>query len=406
MSDIRATNEQEAADARAELEARRHDRERAERAAEREAERARKDVEHAEREREKAERQREKTAQNALKEGERRQSELMRSLRDAEREAGRAQRDAEKAALDAALARQRAERAVDKALRQAAIVEPGPVDEHERSRARLRLPNEIAILWRTVEPAQRGPRPGLSLDRIAQAGIALADGDGLGAVSMARVAESLGFTTMSLYRYVSSKDDVLALMTDAAIGPPPSHVDEPRLPWRAAAEQWVCDHAEILTAHPWLAFTSATLTTLGPNHLAWADGIVAALDGTGLTPSEKLQAAGLLGAHLLTMVRVADGIGTFERSAANRPASDGVPVTSDYLTLMAALVDPTEHPALHAAVIAGGRASAHDDAEIPADVPSPDLIDGWPLDFGARRILDGIGVLIAERRSTESASPT
>ena len=54
-----------------------------------------------------------------------------------------------------------------------------------------------------------GPRPGLTLEQIADAGIALADAEGLDAVSMARLAESLGFTTMSLYRYVSSKDEVL-----------------------------------------------------------------------------------------------------------------------------------------------------------------------------------------------------
>jgi AcrR family transcriptional regulator len=50
---------------------------------------------------------------------------------------------------------------------------------------------------------------GLSEERVVAAAIALADEDGLEAVSMARVAERLGFTTMSLYRHVRSKDDLL-----------------------------------------------------------------------------------------------------------------------------------------------------------------------------------------------------
>ena len=51
-----------------------------------------------------------------------------------------------------------------------------------------------------------GPKPGLSLERIVQAAVELADAEGIGAVSMARVAGELGFTPMSLYRYVEAKD--------------------------------------------------------------------------------------------------------------------------------------------------------------------------------------------------------
>ena len=88
-----------------------------------------------------------------------------------------------------------------------------------------RPPSGLERLWRREE-LDRKPRLGLSLDRVVQSGIELADGDGLGAVSMKRVAERLGFTTMSLYRYVTSKDELLLLMHDT-VWQPPAGLDVP-----------------------------------------------------------------------------------------------------------------------------------------------------------------------------------
>ena len=71
------------------------------------------------------------------------------------------------------------------------------------------LPRAVMIAWGMEEAPQRGPSRGLSHEKIVAAGIDLADAEGLGAVTMQAVARSLGFTTMSLYRYVSSKDELL-----------------------------------------------------------------------------------------------------------------------------------------------------------------------------------------------------
>jgi len=70
------------------------------------------------------------------------------------------------------------------------------------------------------KPRLRAESLGLTLARITAAREALADAEGLAAVSMAQVAESLGVTTMALYRYLAGKDELLALMSDAAIGMP------------------------------------------------------------------------------------------------------------------------------------------------------------------------------------------
>ena len=72
----------------------------------------------------------------------------------------------------------------------------------------------------------------MSIERIVEAAVELADADGIGAVSMSSVAARLGYTTMSLYRYVSAKDDLLVLMNEEGVGLPPDHdpIDDD---WRA-----------------------------------------------------------------------------------------------------------------------------------------------------------------------------
>src|SRR3954447_2580182 len=78
------------------------------------------------------------------------------------------------------------------------------------------LPAGVRAAWGIDAARTRGPRRALSVGAIAAAGIAVAERDGLQAVSMGRVAAELGASPMGLYRYVSGKDELLALMVDAA----------------------------------------------------------------------------------------------------------------------------------------------------------------------------------------------
>lgn len=403
---------QEADDARREAEALRRDREKAERAAAKEADRARRDREKAERaaakdaerarrdadrrrrDEEKAERDRAKALQQAedqrtralagvekerrrredeaRKETERAQAERERAARDAAREAGRALREAEKAARDAALAQQRAAREADKARREAARAEstPAPAATVDASA----LPPDLAVLWRAPEPPRRGPRPSLTLDQIADAAIALADAEGIGAVSMARLAESLGFTTMSLYRYVSSKDEVVSLMSDRASGRPP--VVGPEVgDWRARLELLVALQQPILYAHPWLAHTGTVLHAVGPNRLAWMEAMVAALEDTPLDEASKVAAVGMLASHQLDELRL---FASWE--ARERAVEDMTAAPYDMDRMLAAVATRDEHPALLRAADAGAFSAAMQD-------------DG--VSFGSRLVLDGIAALIA-----------
>src|ERR1700754_3900982 len=100
------------------------------------------------------------------------------------------------------------------------------------------LPPGVDVLWGAREPARRGPRPNLSIEQIVDAAIEIASTEGLGPLSMNRVAEKLGRSAMSLYRYVRSKDELLQLMIDVSArkAPPPEPDDE--LGWRPNLERW------------------------------------------------------------------------------------------------------------------------------------------------------------------------
>src|SRR5690348_6597025 len=98
------------------------------------------------------------------------------------------------------------------------------------------LPRALQLMWGIEGPARPGPKPTLTISDIGAAGVRVADEAGLGAVSMAKVAAKVGFTTMSLYRYVDSKDELYAVMIDEAFGVP-GPID-PALGWRAGITQW------------------------------------------------------------------------------------------------------------------------------------------------------------------------
>src|SRR6478735_6678105 len=98
------------------------------------------------------------------------------------------------------------------------------------------LPRGIALAWGVAANPQRGPKREMSVERIVEAAVEIADADGLGAVSMAAVAARLGYTPMSLYRYVSAKDDLVLLMQEEATGLPSDSIREQE-GWRSRLEE-------------------------------------------------------------------------------------------------------------------------------------------------------------------------
>ncbi|MFB7475138.1 TetR/AcrR family transcriptional regulator C-terminal domain-containing protein [Kitasatospora sp. NPDC056184] len=224
----------------------------------------------------------------------------------------------------------------------------------------------VRLLWGPPASPSRGPKPALSLERIAAAGVEIADADGLGAVSMQKVASLLDFTKMSLYRYVPGKAELVALMVEAAVGEPPAAVDV--LGWREQLVAWAKQLEDSFTRHPWLLDATVGPRVIGPKELGWLEGVVAALDGHRLTGAERMDAAVLLAGHVR---------GIAEQSRAARPGS---PPEAEFLALLGPLVHrhADRFPALAAALTTqDGRDQA--------------------LDFGLERILDGLDALITRR---------
>ncbi|MEU6717660.1 TetR/AcrR family transcriptional regulator [Nonomuraea sp. NPDC046802] len=147
------------------------------------------------------------------------------------------------------------------------------------------------LLWRRREDE---PRQGLSPGRIVSAAIELADAEGLEGLSMRKVADRLGFTTMSLYRHVPGRDQLVDLMRDEVMTEHPADHDGER-GWRARLES-VARHAwRIRRRHPWLAEIRGTRRLPGPNAVAHYDYMLSTLTGTALTPSEVIAVVGLVG---------------------------------------------------------------------------------------------------------------
>jgi tetracycline repressor-like protein len=137
-------------------------------------------------------------------------------------------------------------------LGQRLISEPvAPVADHQLAAGDAPLPPGLDLLWGRRGGGTRGPKPGLSVDAIVETAVAIADAEGLDAVSMARVAKELGFTTMSLYRHVSIKDELLQLMWNASAQGAEGLVLEGE-GWRHRLRMWAIVQREMLDRHPWI----------------------------------------------------------------------------------------------------------------------------------------------------------
>ncbi len=126
------------------------------------------------------------------------------------------------------------------------------------------------------------------MERIVEASVAIADAEGIDALSMRRVAAELSTGTTSLYRYVDSRDDLLDLMADA--------VQDSHVPltgdWRRDLEAYAHHERELWLRHPWLAPLLATRPSLGPN---WLRGLEHALTAAAPLTSDITDAASAVG---------------------------------------------------------------------------------------------------------------
>ncbi|MET7608049.1 TetR/AcrR family transcriptional regulator C-terminal domain-containing protein [Streptomyces avermitilis] len=153
-------------------------------------------------------------------------------------------------------------------------------------------------VWTRPRPEPRRRAPGV--DQYVAAALAIADAEGLAAVSMRRVAGDLGSGTASLYRYITNRDELVDLMVDAAQGEDP--LPESAEDWRADLGAVAHALRATLLRHPWLAGELAGRPALGPNSLRRSESALRA--AVALTPDITLasQALGAVRAYVLGSV--------------------------------------------------------------------------------------------------------
>ena len=243
------------------------------------------------------------------------------------------------------------------------------------------LPASIEAAWGVRTRPNKGPRPALSLERIVAAAVRVAATDGLQAVSMSRVAADLGVSTMSLYRYVAAKNELLALMADLTFEAPPA----PRGPdegWRAGLSRWAWTELAVYRRNPWVLRIPISGPPVTPNAIAWLERGLDCLRDTGLEEGEKLSVILLLTGYVRNQGTLEADISAAQ--AAGKARADGEMMPS-YGQLLAALTDPERFPALHTVIAAGV-------------FDQPDEGD-YDFTFGLERVLDGIETLIEKRRT-------
>ena len=248
----------------------------------------------------------------------------------------------------------------------------------ERAAGEQHLPAGVAAAWGVRDRPHKGPRPGLSLERIVAAAVRLADAEGLAAVSMSRVAAELGAAPMSLYRHVTAKDELLTLMLDAAYGPYPAQPPEAAAEtgWRAGLSRWAWAMRAAMHQHPWvLLIPIRGLPTL-PNEVTWFEEGLRCLQDTGLEENEKASAILLVSGYVRNTAMIDADIEAAVRASGKTPDE----WMASYAQTITLLADPQRFPALTKFIAAG--------VFDRADPPEAEFT------FGLDRILDGIAALI------------
>ena len=236
----------------------------------------------------------------------------------------------------------------------------------------------LRLLWRDPAAIPRhGPRQGLTIDQVVAAATALADEDGLDAVTMRRVAARLGVVAMTLYTYVPGKAELLDLMLDAAYQRMP-RTGTSGQPWRHRVTAIAAENRVLFETHPWAALISAVRPPLGPGLMAKYDHELAAFEGLGL---DDIQMDAAL-THLLAFVQ------TWALAAASTQAPrSGAGMNEEQWwaasqPLLEKVLDPRAYPL---AVRVGTTAGTAHRAAYSSE---------HAYDFGLRTILDGFAALI------------
>ncbi|MDN5725571.1 MAG: TetR/AcrR family transcriptional regulator, partial [Propionibacteriales bacterium] len=237
----------------------------------------------------------------------------------------------------------------------------------------------LALLWRTSPaPRRKGPARSVTVEQVVQAALRLADEQGLAAVTMRAVADSVGVSAMSIYTYVPAKPELLDLMVDSCYAAMPRTTWSDQ-PWRTRLAVVAEANRALLVAHPWLTEVAAlSRPPLGPGVMAKYEHELAAFDDTGLSDLDTDAAL----THLLGFVQAhCRAAHDAARSTTDSAMSDAEWWQANQPILARAL-DPDTYPRAVRVGAAAGEAQG----------------GAWAADrhwtFGLARTLDGLAALI------------
>jgi len=214
---------------------------------------------------------------------------------------------------------------------------------------------------------------------VVDAATELADAESLEAMTMRRVARALGVVPMTLYTYVPGKAELLDLMLDAAYARMPRTGTSGR-PWRQRLAAVAAENMALFESHPWAAALSTIRPPLGPGQMAKYEHELSAFESLGLddvTVDDCLT-------YLLSFIQACARSAADARDARRDSAMNDEQWWTASAPLLARVFDESAYPT--AARVGAAAGAAHGSAYSP----------GHAYDFGLRRVLDGLAVLIED----------
>ena len=239
------------------------------------------------------------------------------------------------------------------------------------------LARSLALLWRKdgdQPAARRGRKPGLTVDAVVDAATALADAEGIDALTMRRLAQQLGVVPMTLYTYAPGKAELFDLMLDKAYLMM-ERADTTGRPWRERLTAVAAENRALFARHPWALTASMARPTLGPGQMAKYEHELRAFDDCGLGDVERDEAL----TFLLGFVHAA------ARSDAETRAVRAEQSDEQWWGQVAPLLTEIDYSPYPVAARVGAVAG-----EALQAAYRPDRA----YEFGLARVLDGLGVLI------------
>ncbi|MDX3617249.1 TetR/AcrR family transcriptional regulator [Streptomyces europaeiscabiei] len=233
----------------------------------------------------------------------------------------------------------------------------------------------LQLLWDTGPRPSRGPKPGLTLDRIVEAAVRIADAEGLDAVSMRRVATELGTGAMSLYRYIPGKAELLDLMLDRVQRPSENTADLGDGGWRSALEALGRATLALYQRHPWLLQVNQSRPILGPSALDGMEKVLSRIKSMGLTDPELVSVIIAVDGYVVGAARTQ----LYAQEAEHRTGLTDTEFWQAQAPVLEELMLSGRYPLL---------------AGLSADAFGTDFDH---FGFGLQRILDGLEVLVARR---------